>query len=253
MALYEFALPPTSKDAVWGSGRLFKTYQREIEYQWAEALNAALVQVQDDNTSRMDDVFEGGATPFTKKGMVVKRWAKKGDYRGVLGHKGRQEAYLSDQERGGTVGPSGAKRNVFVPQNIRLNKYGGFPRNSIKKLLHHKDEIAFIGKPKRYGNASGDDTYGIWVREGRMRSTVGKKRGVKAGDRPILKSKERIRLAVALKGAVTVKPHYHWFEFANRRFRDLLKDELLLSHKYAFEKAMFGTKAPRRGRMRKGR
>lgn len=109
-------------------------------------------------------VFEGGATPFTKRGFKYAKATKKRLVGWVFIDE-RTHGYLVYQIKGGTRGPSA--RKIIVPtSNARLNKYGNLSKAQRERLFSNRK--FFTGAP------STTVGLGVWERYGRKQSKLRK-------------------------------------------------------------------------------
>ncbi len=134
--------------------RSLNNFERE---QLPFALSLGINETLDDVKSgeeRLLDVRLDRPTPFTKRGLAVKRSSKR-SLAGRVFFKPIQSAYLRKLEDGGERKPKG--RAIPVPVNQRRNKYGNMSKGTIKRLL---------AKPNVFsGTIKG--VAGIWQRPGR--------------------------------------------------------------------------------------
>jgi hypothetical protein len=159
---------------------------------------------------KADDIFEGGATAFTKKGFKYEKSNKRNLIAKVFVDE-RQKEYMKFMIQGGTRFPR--KRAILVSTKYsKLNKYGNFPRGKVADMLGDKKKF-FSGQPK--GQTSKPP--GIWERYGR---------GSKSGG-------QRIRLVALYTQDANYTPLFPFGTFAEgvvfsrndgfaKRFRDNL-------------------------------
>lgn len=108
-----------------------------------------------------DKTFEGGATPFTRKGFQYTKSTKRDLLASVFVNPTRAK-YMQFMISGGTRYPN--KRAILVAtENSRVNRYGNIPRGTMQQLINNKDKY-FKGIPK---GKKGDNFAGIWERYGR--------------------------------------------------------------------------------------
>lgn len=112
--------------------RSLNTFQREqLPFALSVGINDTLNDVKEAE-QRLLDVRLDKPTPFTKRGIAVKRSSKR-SLSGRVFFKPVQAAYLQKLEEGGTRYPRG--RAIPVPVNQRTNKYGNMSRGAIRRLL----------------------------------------------------------------------------------------------------------------------
>lgn len=123
-------------------------------------------QVLPDKTQ---EIFEGGATPFTKRGFRYKRSTKRDLIATVFIDPSRAE-YMKFMVDGGTRFPK--RRSIIVStKQSKLNQYGNIPRGTIKQMIDNKDKF-FKGIPK---GRTGEQYEGIWERYGRKSKDGGER------------------------------------------------------------------------------
>lgn len=107
-----------------------------------------------------DETFEGGATPFTRRGFKYKKSNKRNLFVDIFIDK-KQAKYMTFMISGGTRFPE--KRAILVStKKSKLNKYGNLTKATRQELFDNKEKY-FQGKPKGRPNAP----EGIWERYGR--------------------------------------------------------------------------------------
>ena len=123
-------------------------------------------QVLPDKTQ---EIFEGGATPFTKRGFRYKRSTKRDLIATVFIDPSSAE-YMKFMVDGGTRFPK--RRSIIVStKQSKLNQYGNIPRGTIKQMIDNKDKF-FKGIPK---GRTGEQYEGIWERYGRKSKDGGER------------------------------------------------------------------------------
>lgn len=189
---------------------------KQVKFAISKTLNERMKEVQKSNTDRLDNVFSGGATQWTKKATVISRWAKREDLVVVLHHKDAQRRYLMAQEHGGEVTPPPNGRAVRVPVGMKTNRFGALPRFGVKKVK--QDERVFSGKPNGWANAPA----GVWRRVGRKKKASDSGKGYKK--RRVLKSSERLTLLVSYEDTIKLRsPKYGFYKYVNQEARKGLK------------------------------
>lgn len=102
----------------------------------------------------IDNYIAGGATKWTKGGILYKKAHVKNLYAAVYYKEDRY--YLATVTFGGKVIPHEGNKSLIEPASLqRLNKYGNIPRNTLKRKKAQK-HLYFIGRPgknpqKAYG------------------------------------------------------------------------------------------------------
>jgi len=118
---------------------------------------------------KADDVFEGGAVPYTKSGFRYKKSNKRNLTAEVFVERGRAD-YMRLQIYGGIRTPKDKK--ILIPtQHTRLNRYGNITRGTYSKIINDRSKY-FSGIPK---GLSGDQNRGIWERYGRATRSGGQR------------------------------------------------------------------------------
>jgi hypothetical protein len=134
--------------------RSLSSIEREqLPFAISLGINETLSDVKEAE-ERLLDIRLDRPTPFTKRGLAVKRSTKR-SLKGRVFFKSIQAGYLQRLESGGTRYPKG--RAIPVPVKQRRNKYGNMGRGAIQRLL---------AKPNVFsGTVNG--VPGIWQRPGR--------------------------------------------------------------------------------------
>lgn len=118
---------------------------------------------------KTQETFEGGATPFTKKGFRYKRSTKRDLIAKVFIDPARAE-YMKLMVDGGARFPK--RRAILVAtQHSKVNQYGNIPRGTLKQMIDDKSKF-FHGAPK---GRTGEQYEGIWERYGRKSKVGGEK------------------------------------------------------------------------------
>ncbi|MBO6759327.1 MAG: hypothetical protein JJ902_23595 [Roseibium sp.] len=178
--------------------RSLTRFQRDqMPFAMSLAINATLDDVKRAEERALDRKLDR-PTPFTKRGLGVKRSTKR-RLSGAVFFKPIQSAYLEKLERGGTRRPK--RSAIVVPVNQRLNKYGNMSRGAIKRLL---------AKPNVFsGEVNG--VAGIWQRPGRRGG--------------------RLKLLVAYEPKATYRPQLRFgrdaFRTARRRLVPNMRDAMV--------------------------
>lgn len=137
---------------------------RQLPFAMMLTINDALKDIETNTIKALDRKFDR-PTPFTKRGVYVKR-ATKRRLIGEVGFKPIQAKYLGLNITGGIRLP---KRNaIIMPVAQRVNKYGNLPRGSVKRAGARKDTF----KASRNDPRTRHLAPGIY-----MRGNAGKRRG----------------------------------------------------------------------------
>ena len=148
------------------SKQLSMRQKRQIPFAASRALNDLVFDISRKKMPRFADrIFEGGVTPFTKRGFKFTKSNKRKGTQAYLTASVLidkvQGSYMKFQVSGGTRFPK--RKAILVPTNkIRLNKYGNLTRATYARIINDKNKY-FKGIPKgRFGEAN----EGIWERYG---------------------------------------------------------------------------------------
>lgn len=146
--------------------------KKQIPFATALALTRTAQDVQAEVQASMDKQLDR-PTPFTKRGVAIKR-ATKSKLVSEVFIKPIQAGYLGYQIEGGTRHPKG--KAVVVPVGTRKNKYGNMPKGALKRLLARND--TFSGEVKGIP--------GIWqrTRSGGVKLLIAYERKVEYTDKP---------------------------------------------------------------------
>lgn len=125
-------------------------HQSQVPFAIATGINDTLNDVKLAEERRLPLVFDR-PTPFTRKGLMIRR-ATKTRLAGEVRYKDIQQKYLRLQQTGGERKPKG--RALVVPVGQRLNQFGNLSRGAIKRLLARPD--VFSGEVRGVA--------GIWQR-----------------------------------------------------------------------------------------
>ena len=118
---------------------------------------------------KTQETFEGGATPFTRKGFRYKRSNKRDLIATVFIDPARAE-YMKFMVQGGTRFPK-RKAILVATKQSKLNQYGNIPRGVLKQMIDDKGKF-FKGIPS---GRTGEQYEGIWERYGRKSKSGGEK------------------------------------------------------------------------------
>lgn len=166
--------------------RLDRIQKKQLPFAISVALNktAEFTATNLNNDTRR--YFEN-PTPFTQRAFGFKKSNKRNLTARVFARRTQNE-YLQYQVFGGIKRPQG--RALVLPENIRLNRYGNIPRNSIKRLLARRDTFSGVVR-----GVAGIWQRGHYTRSGRF-SSSSKSRG------------SSLRLLVAYEPSATYVPRY---------------------------------------------
>lgn len=140
------------------------------------SLNEVAFKLREENAARMDSIFDGGATPWTKRAVVVHK-ARSESLRVEVAHQPIQARYLALQEEGGVDDRSrsdGQKSpyKLFVPvsKNVEKDAYGNMLPDYIDRTAAENPKEYFIGRPKGWANSG----KALWRRTGAYQTASGK-------------------------------------------------------------------------------
>ena len=105
--------------------------RKQLPFATSLAINDVLTDVKVAEPAAIEKEIDR-PTPFTKRGVFVKRATKRA-LSGIVGYKDIQAAYLSRLATGGKRSAKG--RAIVVPVGQRVNKYGNMPRGALKRAL----------------------------------------------------------------------------------------------------------------------
>lgn len=120
--------------------------KKQLPFATSVALNNTAVEAQKEAQREMGKRLDR-PTPFTKKGVRVKRSTKQ-KLQAEIFIQEIQAEYLKYAIEGGTRKPK--NKAIPIPQKIRLNKYGNMPRGKIKQLLA-RDDVFVINNDESAG------------------------------------------------------------------------------------------------------
>ncbi|KZL26057.1 hypothetical protein [Pseudovibrio sp. WM33] len=194
---------------------LTKAEQRQVPFAISLALNYTVEDIKANTEKGLGRRLDR-PTPFTKRGLALKR-ASKRNLSAVVFFKDRQAEYLEKQEKGGTRRPK--RKALAVPFSQRLNKYGNLPRRSIDRLLKRPDVFQ--------GEINGVE--GIWQRPRR-----GKRRNGSRGT----KGSSGLKLLIAYEKSADYQPRLRFREGARKtadarikhNFRRAMRKAILTAH-----------------------
>jgi len=195
----------------------------QVPFAISHAINKTMSAVRKDQIKMMDQVFEGGATRFTK-GSARVQYSNKRNLTSYLFYPGGDRAYVQTLIKGGKVLPK--KRKLVEPAltggkaAIRLNKFGNIPKGFVKKQQEQKSDKFFVGIPK--GRPKSDEYYGLWRRYGKGGLD---KRG---------RARGRIKLMVSMaKTERYQKPIFESSDYAYQEFMARIYRQIPASFRYA--------------------
>ena len=140
--------------------KLNNAAKKQIPFAASKSLNELAFNISRKSLpKKADQVFEGGATSFTKRGFKYIKSTKR-KLTSVVYIDDRQGKYMRYQVDGGERKPE--KVAILAPtQHSKLNKYGNFTKTTISKMISDKSKY-FSGTPK--GQTPGADNQGIYER-----------------------------------------------------------------------------------------
>lgn len=103
--------------------------QRQLPFAMMLSLNDTAEEVKAAEERELDKTFDR-PTPFTKRGVYVKR-ASKSTLTATVGMKPVQAGYLRLQASGGIRLPK--RRALVIGAGLRRNKYGNLPKGAVKR------------------------------------------------------------------------------------------------------------------------
>lgn len=126
--------------------------KRQIPYALSRSINETLYSGRIEQQKQVDKYFDGGATPFTKRGFRYTK-ATKNRLIGTLYIDATRAGYMRLMIQGGIDTPE--KRALVQPvlKNTRVNKYGNLTRGRVRTLLSSPD--VFSGVPKGTNRPAG--------------------------------------------------------------------------------------------------
>lgn len=203
----------------------------QVPFAISHAINRTMSAVRKDQIKMMDQVFEGGATRFTK-GSARVQYSNKRNLTSFLFYPGGDRAYVQTLIKGGKVIPK--KKKLVEPAfyngkpATRLNKFGNIPNKFIVKQKDKKDRF-FVGIPK--GRPKSDSYYGLWRRYG--------KGGLDKRGRARGKIKMMISMA---KRQRDQKAIFHSSDYAYEEFMARIYRQIPASFRYARRSGKKSTK-----------
>ena len=133
-------------------------HKRQIPFASSLAINRLLFGAQQELKKGIDTWVDGGAVNFTKSGIQYQKSSKKHLYGALYAPENRP--YMKTMIYGGIRRPLKNNTKLIVPgysqkssfvgpvkQQLRLNKRGNIPRNTIKRLMS-KSTKQFVGPRK---------------------------------------------------------------------------------------------------------
>jgi hypothetical protein len=131
-------------------------FNAKIPFVFKEVLNEVGFDLRRQGVARMDSIFDGGATPFSKMGIELDK-ATEQNLEVVVKHKPVQAWYLGLQETGGVdvagARPAGVQnvKRVAIPIAGRamVDGQGNMLPDFVNQMKTKKDEF-FVGVPRGY-------------------------------------------------------------------------------------------------------
>lgn len=111
--------------------------QKDLPFAISKGINDTLFLVKRKINKDMDAVFRGGATPFTKKGLLYQK-SNKENLTGIMYLDSSQYKYLKYQMDGGVRTQSDGFVPIPYRNRVSLTKFGNLRRDQVKKLLNSK-------------------------------------------------------------------------------------------------------------------
>lgn len=137
--------------------------RRQIPFATSRALNDVVKTIAMKSLrQKAQEVFEGGATSFTKTGFRYEK-SNKQNLMAKVFIDGARADFLRFQIAGGTRFPK--NRALMIPtKHTKLTKLGNIKRSEYAKIINDRAKY-FSGIPK---GLQGDHLAGIWERYGRQ-------------------------------------------------------------------------------------
>ncbi|WP_430436851.1 hypothetical protein [Oceanibaculum nanhaiense] len=198
-------------------------YGRQAIFATALALTESARDAQRTVTSDLPEIFDS-PNPFTQRALAVLP-ARKDDLVATVLVKDQQAEYLGIQETGGARTPKpGAP--VFVPKNIRTDRYGNVPARFWRQLDQMLATKAYVGaqtysiasrkQVSRHGGgvfvASGRNPRtrhlppGIYERPKVRKATKGRRKGA------VTNAQQPLKLLIAFDEQASYKPRFRFQE-----------------------------------------
>ena len=157
----------------------------------------------------MEKYYEGGATPFSERGIQVKKATKK-DLYGVVFTAADRE-YLATTMFGGVVRPFEGMKALVQPAAQKVNKYGNIPRKTFTRKAANSKKY-FVGKPTGAKRNQPTGLYQVYKRK---------------APKLIIKFNDKSRYQKAFFPAPDISAKYfrqQWFKMYEKNFRKAMKD-----------------------------
>ena len=119
---------------------LNKFQKKQIPFATSMAINSTLFDMKKSNERKIDMIFDGGATRFTKQQFLFKKSTKQ-NLVGFFYITKKGEEYLKYQIQGGIRTPNRRAMAVPYTKNIRLNKFGNLSRAKKPRTLLDKPNV----------------------------------------------------------------------------------------------------------------
>ena len=114
--------------------------KKQIPFALSVAINNTLFDMKKTNERKIDTIFEGGATRYTKRQFRFKKSTKR-DPVGIFFITKEGEQYLKYQIDGGIRTPRGSAVIVPFKKNVRLNKFGNLSKAKSPQALLAKNNV----------------------------------------------------------------------------------------------------------------
>lgn len=193
--------------------------QRQLPFAMMLALNDTAADVKDAEERDLEKTFDR-PTPFTKRGVYVKR-ASKSTLTATVGMKPVQAAYLKLQASGGIRLPK--RRALVIGAGLRRNKYGNLPKGAVKRAEAKSDVFFADGKNNKTKHLSP----GLY-----RRPKYGKYRGGGSGNKNVGNQKGPVLLA-AFEPRAQYKKRLEFQPVALRKARGVYEGHLVRRLKQA--------------------
>lgn len=152
-------------------------FKRQIPYAGFLALNDTVFKTSmiARSTLMTPKYIQGGAVPFTKRGVRYKKAPNKHNLQAMVYIPDEQWKYLMWLVRGGDKRWLRSKHGIGVPIDIKLNKYGNIPGRKTKEKLWREilsrgsGQMAApikgsLGKKQFIGKSKKSGVVGLWQR-----------------------------------------------------------------------------------------
>lgn len=194
---------------------------KQVRFATAQAITSTVRQIAEAQKETLRSTLDN-PTNFTVN-SVRSRGATRDSLTGSVFVMDIAAAYLRPFEYGGTHF-LGDKKGILNPKNIRLNKHGNIPRNSLTRLKMRSDIFTGAVTTK-----NGENVRGVWQRKKARKSkkTVKKKRTRSPnGTRAPRKKSGPPKLLIRFGDALPVTPVLHYHDRAEALAKALMPSEM---------------------------